>query len=515
MSTAGSDRDREETDAGKGPVTIRQDQKEPPVMDSRIGDISLGHAPQAPGRPVSVRPLSSATVQRTLASLSVLMAGLGMLSVPVYAQSAGYGGLLVVLLATLLFERLAHGFDLYEAYRVGAGFRLLLATGLAVSVIAAGMVLLLVLQESAAVPGWEDIPIRAAGGTWAALAVAGLAASHALAPLLALSLPGKAGGGGIGLVGHADALRGFLDGQAGPVRRGQPVSVLTLGEGSVTGPGANGSGDLDGFIERLRERRVATVYICSGPNRLTDSLAVAGRLRALPVDLRLVLMPGPAGGPAPATPPLALPLASRPLSASQLLAKRALDLALGGLALLVVGPLIAALALLVKLDSPGPVFFRQPRRGYNGEIFSIYKFRTMYHDRGDLAGRELTRRGDKRITRIGGFLRRSSLDELPQLLNVLRGDMSLVGPRPHPLEAQVDGTPYPQVAADYCLRWRMKPGMTGWAAVNGWRGPTDTPDQLINRVRYDLEYIEHWSLAFDLFILWRTVVVCATGRNAF
>jgi lipopolysaccharide/colanic/teichoic acid biosynthesis glycosyltransferase len=139
----------------------------------------------------------------------------------------------------------------------------------------------------------------------------------------------------------------------------------------------------------------------------------------------------------------------------------------------------------------------------------------MYCEQTDLMGHELTRADDPRVTRVGRFLRRTSIDELPQLINVLRGEMSLVGPRPHPLAASAGGVAYAEAIEQYLVRHRVRPGITGWAQVNGWRGETKTIDQLRHRVEHDLFYIENWSLGFDLYILFRTVVTVASQKNAF
>jgi polysaccharide biosynthesis protein PslA len=167
-------------------------------------------------------------------------------------------------------------------------------------------------------------------------------------------------------------------------------------------------------------------------------------------------------------------------------------------------PLIC-IALLIKFDSRGPVFFRQPRLGRQNEIFYIWKFRTMYVDRTDLAGAQLTQRNDPRVTRVGAYLRKWSLDELPQLFNVLAGEMAMVGPRPHPLQAKAGNQLYADVVEDYYQRHAVLPGITGWAQVNGWRGETTRPEQIEQRVKYDLEYIAQRSLWFDLRILVLTV----------
>ena len=182
--------------------------------------------------------------------------------------------------------------------------------------------------------------------------------------------------------------------------------------------------------------------------------------------------------------------------------------------LLAVLPLMLLFALAIKLDSRGAVFFRQKRLGANNQPFDLLKFRSMYTEQADPLGHQLTRAGDPRITRVGRFLRRTSMDELPQLMNVLRGDMSLVGPRPHALEANAAGVSYARAVSEYLMRHRVKPGITGWAQVNGWRGETTRIEQIRRRVEHDLYYIENWSLGFDLLILTRTVFIVMSRENA-
>jgi exopolysaccharide biosynthesis polyprenyl glycosylphosphotransferase len=208
-------------------------------------------------------------------------------------------------------------------------------------------------------------------------------------------------------------------------------------------------------------------------------------------------------------------LTDPPLNAVDRALKRAVDLLVGGALLVLTAPLLALIALAVKLDSPGPVLFRQPRLGLNGRVFEILKFRSMHAAAADLGGRRLTARRDPRVTRVGALLRRTSLDELPQLVNVLRGEMSLVGPRPHPLEAIAGGRAYEEVVADIARRLRVPPGITGLAQVEGWRGNTATERELVERVRLDLEYIERWSIWLDLEILLRTPLASLFSRNAY
>lgn len=188
---------------------------------------------------------------------------------------------------------------------------------------------------------------------------------------------------------------------------------------------------------------------------------------------------------------------------------------LGSLLLLMFAPLMLLIAAAIKLDSRGPVFFRQTRYGFNNNLIKVWKFRTMYHHMTDAAASVLTQRDDPRVTRVGHFLRRTSLDELPQLLNVVSGEMSLVGPRPHALQAKAGELLYQDVMHHYAARHRVKPGLTGWAQVHGWRGETDTPEKLTRRVEHDLYYIDHWSLLLDLQILLRTARVVLGDKNAF
>ena len=208
-------------------------------------------------------------------------------------------------------------------------------------------------------------------------------------------------------------------------------------------------------------------------------------------------------------------LTRRPLKDWDAFAKRAFDLLVGGALLLATAPVMLAIALLIKLDSPGPVFFRQKRYGFNNRTIDVLKFRTMFHHARDPFGDRLTQRGDARITSIGALLRRTSLDELPQLLNVMRGEMSLVGPRPHALHAKAADRLYGDVVDGYARRHRVKPGITGWAQVNGWRGETRTEAQIENRVAHDLYYIENWSIGLDLKILVLTLWREMRSQHAF
>jgi Undecaprenyl-phosphate glucose phosphotransferase len=205
----------------------------------------------------------------------------------------------------------------------------------------------------------------------------------------------------------------------------------------------------------------------------------------------------------------------RPLKDWRAAKKSAFDIVVGSLILVILSPLLALVALAIRLDSPGPVLFRQPRLGFNNRLFTCYKFRTMHHGMTDLLGDRQATRGDARITRLGKGLRALSIDELPQLLNVLKGDMSLVGPRPHPPNTKAEDKLFGDVVAKYAFRHRVKPGITGWAQVNGWRGETKTVEQIENRVACDLAYIENWSIWLDLRIMVLTITREILSRHAF
>jgi polysaccharide biosynthesis protein PslA len=195
--------------------------------------------------------------------------------------------------------------------------------------------------------------------------------------------------------------------------------------------------------------------------------------------------------------------------------RRVEDIVIAGGALLVLSPLMALTALAIKLDSPGPTIFRQPRVGFNGRTFELWKFRSMFAEKTDLHASVQTSRNDPRVTRVGRFIRGSSIDELPQLFNVLRGDMSIVGPRPHALSTRTEGHNLEELVDYYAVRHRVKPGMTGWAQVQGFRGELDTLDKLQNRVDCDLYYIDNWTFWLDIDIVIRTVMMLFRDKRAY
>lgn len=187
--------------------------------------------------------------------------------------------------------------------------------------------------------------------------------------------------------------------------------------------------------------------------------------------------------------------------------KRLMDIGIGTLALIGLSPILAIVALMIKKDSPGPVLFKQPRHGFNNRVFNVYKFRSMRNDQADLKAAQQTVAGDARVTKIGRFIRKTSIDELPQLLNVIKGEMSLVGPRPHAVGMRTEGKDSMELVAEYAHRHKVKPGMTGWAQINGSRGPLHDGNDVARRVELDVEYIERSNALFDLFIMFKTLPV--------
>jgi Undecaprenyl-phosphate glucose phosphotransferase len=279
------------------------------------------------------------------------------------------------------------------------------------------------------------------------------------------------------------------------------------------------SGNIENLISMAREVRIDEILVALPWVADERILAILHELQVLPVNIRLC--------------PekvcykfdvhnysyhLGVPifnLFDKPISGWDSVLKSLEDKILAIFILICIAPLLIIIAALVKLDSPGPVLFRQKRYGFNNQLINMYKFRSMYFDKQDSNAEQLTSRNDPRVTRIGRFLRRTSLDELPQFLNVLTGEMSIVGPRPHATEAKAAGALYEDVVYQYAARHKVKPGITGWAQVNGWRGDTDTEEKIQKRVDYDIDYINRWSLVFDLKIILKTIFVVIIGQNAY
>ncbi len=274
---------------------------------------------------------------------------------------------------------------------------------------------------------------------------------------------------------------------------------------------------LEQLINQARAGYIDDVVIAIPWQEDDRIMAIVTRLRELPVHVyllsdligfRTVFRSPPSHfGSLPI-----LQVTAKPMSGWDGWIKQVEDYTLAPIAFILSAPLLLLIAMLIKLDSPGPVFFRQKRLGFNNQVFDVYKFRSMRHS--DLPTEKTlqTAPDDARVTRVGRFLRRWSLDELPQIFNVLNGSMSLVGPRPHALDHNEE---FAARVGDYFARHRVKPGITGLAQVRGYRGATDTDEKLEGRIRNDIFYAENWSLSLDLWILMRTLLICVTGKNAY
>ncbi len=278
-------------------------------------------------------------------------------------------------------------------------------------------------------------------------------------------------------------------------------------------------GGLDQLVDLIRQERIDQVFLALPWHEEDRLRAVIQKLALTPVVIRLApdLIGFEFTGRA-FTQIAQLPMLhiiDRPISGWSSLTKAVEDRVLAVLFLALLSPLLAAVAVAIKLDSRGPVLFKQRRYGFNNQLIEVWKFRTMFADKTDEDCEQQTVKGDPRVTRVGRFLRRTSLDELPQLMNVLRGDMSLVGPRPHAVATKAKGRLFEEIVDSYAARHRVKPGITGWAQVNGWRGETDTVDKVRKRVDCDLYYIDHWSIWLDLFIIAKTLFILLKDENAY
>ncbi len=281
----------------------------------------------------------------------------------------------------------------------------------------------------------------------------------------------------------------------------------------------DGVGDLDevtaSLTASLRGADIDEVLIAFAPERFDLARQVIHALRVVPLPIRLLLDPhlsDLARRPSVAFGSrVAVEMQREPLTLPERALKRTLDVTVAGAALFAAAPVLVLAAIAIKLDSPGPVLFQQTRHGFNDRPFRILKLRSMRVMEDGAVVRQ-AQRNDDRVTRVGRFIRRTSIDELPQLLNVLRGEMSIVGPRPH---AVAHDNYYESLIADYAFRHHMKPGLTGWAQVNGSRGETPTVDSMAERVRYDIWYVDNWSIWLDVRIIFKTAFLVFDTRKAY
>jgi Undecaprenyl-phosphate glucose phosphotransferase len=280
-------------------------------------------------------------------------------------------------------------------------------------------------------------------------------------------------------------------------------------------------GKVDDIIEFARRTRIDLVLFALPISAETRILEMLKKLWVLPVDIRLSahtnkLRFRPRSysylGKVPT-----LDVFEAPITDWDLVMKWLFDHVVGAIILLLAMPVMALVALAIKLDSPGPVLFRQKRFGFNNERIDVFKFRSLYHHHADPTASKVVTKNDSRVTRVGRFIRKSSLDELPQLFNVVfKSNLSLVGPRPHAVQGKLQSQLFDEAVDGYFARHRVKPGITGWAQINGWRGEVDSEEKIQKRVEFDLYYIENWSVLFDLYILLKTpLALISKNENAY
>ena len=279
-------------------------------------------------------------------------------------------------------------------------------------------------------------------------------------------------------------------------------------------------GTVDDLVEFARHTRVDLVIFSLPISAEGRILQMLKKLWVLPVDIRLAahankLRFRPRSYSYIGHIPV-LDIFDRPIADWDVVMKWLFDKIIGSLVLLCVAPIMLLVAVAIKLDSKGPVLFKQRRYGFNNKFVDVYKFRSMYVEATDANASKLVTKDDPRVTPVGRFIRKTSLDELPQLFNVVfTGNLSLVGPRPHAIQAKAAEHLYDDAVDGYFARHRVKPGITGWAQVNGWRGETDSREKILRRVEHDLYYIENWSILFDLYIVLRTPFALIRGESAY
>ena len=279
-------------------------------------------------------------------------------------------------------------------------------------------------------------------------------------------------------------------------------------------------GTVDDLVAFARNTRVDLVIFSLPISAESRILQMLKKLWVLPVDIRLSahtnkLHYRPRSYSYVGNVPV-LDIFDKPIADWDVVMKWLFDKIVGSLALICAAPIMLLVAIAIKLDSKGPVLFKQKRYGFNNELIEIYKFRSMYADQADLTASKLVTQNDSRVTRVGRFIRKTSLDELPQLFNVVfAGNLSLVGPRPHALHAKAENRLYDEAVDGYFARHRVKPGITGWAQIHGWRGETDSQEKIQHRVEHDLYYIENWSILLDLYILAQTPFALIRTENAY
>lgn len=278
-------------------------------------------------------------------------------------------------------------------------------------------------------------------------------------------------------------------------------------------------GNISELIEFARIARIDMLIVSLPMAAEARVLSMLKKLWVLPVDIRLSAHANrlhfrPRAYSYIGAVPM-LDIFDKPINDWDSVAKRAFDIVFSLVGILIFSPVMIAAAIAIKLETSGPVLFRQKRHGFNNEVIEVFKFRSMYTDQCDPAAKMVVVKNDPRVTRVGRFIRKTSIDELPQFFNALFGSLSLVGPRPHAVSAQSHNKLFDEVVDGYFGRHRVKPGVTGWAQINGWRGEIDTDEKIRMRTEYDLYYIENWSLWLDLKILLLTPIRLLNTKNAY
>jgi Undecaprenyl-phosphate glucose phosphotransferase len=326
------------------------------------------------------------------------------------------------------------------------------------------------------------------------------------------------------IVGGSDAGAGVIE----ELRKQKDSGIEVIGlfddrgddRSSADCAGERKLGTVDDLVEFGRRTRVDLVIFSLPISAESRILQMLKKLWVLPIDIRLAahtnkLRFRPRSYSFIGSVPV-IDVSDRPIADWDVVMKWLFDKRVGGLVLLMALPVMAVIALAIKLDSRGPILFKQKRYGFNNDMIEVYKFRSLYADAADPGAERLVTKDDPRVTRIGRILRKTSLDELPQLFNVVfKSNLSLVGPRPHAINAKAEARLYNEAVDGYFARHRVKPGLTGWAQINGWRGETDTHEKIKKRVEHDLYYIENWSVLFDILIVARTPFALIKSENAY
>ena len=278
-------------------------------------------------------------------------------------------------------------------------------------------------------------------------------------------------------------------------------------------------GTIAELVEFGRRARIDMLIVSLPISAESRVLAMLKKVWVLPVDIRLSahtnkLRFRPRSYSYEGAVPF-LDVFDKPIADWDSVLKRAFDIVFSSIALVLLSPIMLATAIAIRMESKGPIIFRQKRFGFNNEVIEVLKFRSMFHEMSDADAKVVVTKNDPRVTKVGRFIRKTSIDELPQLINVLRSELSLVGPRPHAVNAHTKNQLWDEVVDGYFGRHKVKPGVTGWAQIKGWRGEVDNEEKIRRRVEHDLYYIENWSILLDLYIVMITPFKLIHSENAY